>query len=133
MSKRLSKYIASFDYFDKSLIVLSATSGSVSIASFATVIGKPVGIVSAGFSLAFQLSTGLVKKLLKTTRNKKKKHNKIVMLARSKLDSIESKISEALINNEINYEDFMTIIDEEKNCRELKKSIRMMKGQEEKK
>ena len=133
MSKRLSKYIASFDYFDKSLIVLSATSGSVSIASFATVIGKPVGIGSAGFSLAFQLSTGLVKKLLKATRNKKKKHNKIVMLARSKLDSIESKISEALINNEINYEDFMTIIDEEKNCRELKKSIRMMKGQEEKK
>ena len=133
MSKRLSKYIASFDYFDKSLIVLSATSGSVSIASFATVIGKPVGIESVGFSLAFQLSTGLVKKLLKTTRNKKKNHNKIVMLARSKLDSIESKISEALINNEINYEDFMTIIDEEKNCRELKKSIRMMKGQEEKK
>ena len=133
MSKRLSKYIASFDYFDKSLIVLSATSGSVSIASFATVIGKPVGIESVGFSLAFQLSIGLVKKLLKTTRNKKKKHNKIVMLARSKLDSIESKISEALINNEINYEDFMTIIDEEKNCRELKKSIRMMKGQEEKK
>ena len=132
MSKRLSKYIASFDYFDKSLIVLSATSGSVSIASFATVIGKPVGIESVGFSLAFQLSTGLVKKLLKTTRNKKKNHNKIVMLARSKLDSIESKISEALINNEINYEDFMTIIDEEKNCRELKKSIRMMKGQEEK-
>ena len=61
MSKRLSKYIASFDYFDKSLIVLSVTTGSVSIASFATVIGVPVGIVSTSFSLAFSISTGLIK------------------------------------------------------------------------
>ena len=62
MSKRLSKYIASFDYFDKSLIVLSVTTGSISIASFATVIGAPVGMVSASFSLAFSISTGIVKK-----------------------------------------------------------------------
>ena len=91
MSKRLNKYIASFDYFNKSLIVLSAASGSIPIASFATVIGKPVGIASASLSLAFSLSTGLVTKLLKTTRKKKKNHNKIVMLARSKLNSIKSK------------------------------------------
>ena len=71
ISKKLSKYIASFDYFDKSLILLSATSGSISIASFATLIGAPVGIASASFSLAFSLSTRLVKKLLKKTRNKK--------------------------------------------------------------
>ena len=58
MSKRLSKYIASFDYFE-SLIVLSAKSGSISIASFATVIGTPIGIASAIFSLTFSLSTGL--------------------------------------------------------------------------
>ena len=99
MSKKRSKYISVFDYFDKSLIVLSVTSGSVSIASFALVIGAPIGITSASLSIAFSLCTGLVKKLLKATRNKKKKHNKIVMLARSKLNSIESKISEALINN----------------------------------
>ena len=73
MSKRLSKYIASFDYFDKSLIVLSITTGSVSIASFATVIGAPVGIVSANFTLSFSISTGIIKKLLKTTRNRKGK------------------------------------------------------------
>ena len=115
MSKRLCKFIASFDYFDKSLIVLSITTGSISIASFATVIGAPVGIVSASFSLAFSISTGIVRKLLKTTRNKKKKHKKIVTLARSILNSIESKISEALINNEISHEDFMTIINEEIN------------------
>ena len=119
-SIKLSKYISFFDYFDKSLIVLSVTSGGVSIASFATAIGAPIGIRSASFSLAFSLCTGLVKTLSKATRNKKKKHNEIVTLARSKLNSIEGKISEALINNQRNH-------------RELKESIRMMKGQEDKK
>ena len=56
-----------------------------------------------------------MKKLLKTTRNEKEKHNKTVMLARSKLNSIESKISEALINSKISHEDFMTVINEKKN------------------
>ena len=91
MSKRLSKYIASVDNFEKSLIVLSVTTGSTSIASFATVVGAPVRIVSAGFGLAFSIFTGIVKKLLKTTINKKKKHNKVVILARSKLNSIKVK------------------------------------------
>ena len=112
-----------------SLIVLSITSGSIYIASIATVIGAPVGIVSASVSLAFSISTGIIKELLKTTRKKKKKHNKIVMLARSKLNSIESKISESLINNEISHEDLMMIINEEKKYRELKESIQMMNSQ----
>ena len=62
----LGKYIASFDYFDKSLIVLSVTIGSISIASFATVTGAPVRIVSASFCLTFSILTEIVKKLLKT-------------------------------------------------------------------
>ena len=111
MIKRLSKYIASFNYFDKSLIVLSVTTGSIFIASFATVIGAPVGITSASFSFAFSISTGIVKTFLKTTQNKKKKHNKIVTLARSNLNSIESKTSE------------------EKNYWELKESVRIMNSQ----
>ena len=73
MSKKLSKYTSFFDYFDKSLMVLSVTSGSVSIALFATVILIPIGITSASLSLAFSLCTGLAKKLLKATINKKKK------------------------------------------------------------
>ena len=68
MSKRLSKYISSFEYLDKSFIVLSETSGSVSIASFATVIGTPVGIASASLSFTFSLSTGLVKKVIKNNK-----------------------------------------------------------------
>ena len=118
MSKRLSKYISILDYFDKLLIVLSVRTGRISIASFATVFGAPVGITSASFSLVFSISTGTVKKLLKTTRNKKKKQN---MLARTKLNSIESKISESLINNKISHKDFMTIIKEGKILRTKRK------------
>ena len=129
MSERLTKYIASFDYFDKSVIVLSVATSSISIVSFPTVIGEPVGMMSASYSLAFSITTGFVKRFLKTTRNKNKKHSKIVMLARSKLNSIESKISEALKNNEISHEGFMTSMSEEKKYRELKESIRMMNSQ----
>ena len=114
MSKNFSKYIASFDYLDKSLIVLSVATGSISIESFATAIGAPVGIMSASCSLAFLIATGFINRFLKTIRNKKKKHDKVAMLARSKLNSIESKISEALTNNEIIHEDFMTILNEER-------------------
>ena len=72
MSKNLSKYIASFEYFDKSLIVLSVATGSISTASFATVNEAPAGIMSASCSLTFSITTGFVKKFLKTIRNKKK-------------------------------------------------------------
>ena len=78
MSKTLYKYIASFDYFDKSSIVLSATSDGISIASFATVIGAPVRIASASFSFPFSMTTGILRRLLKTTPNKK--INKIKLL-----------------------------------------------------
>ena len=82
-SKKLSKYVAVFDYIDQALIVLSATSGGVSIISFTSIVGAPVGIASASFTLIFSLTTGIVKKLLSITKNKKKKHDKILMLAKS--------------------------------------------------
>ena len=63
MSKKLSKYIAAFDYIDKTLIVLSATSGGISIISFTSVIGVPAGLASASFTLVFSLTTGIIKKL----------------------------------------------------------------------
>ena len=72
MGKRLSKYIASFDDFDKSIIVLSATSSSISIASFATVTGISVGIVSTRFTFAFSLSIGLLKNYYKQLEIKRK-------------------------------------------------------------
>ena len=78
MSNRLSKYIASFNYFDKPLIVLSVTTGSVSIASFATAIGAPAAMASARFSIAFSISIGTVKTLLKKQEKRRKSTIKLL-------------------------------------------------------
>ena len=123
-SKKLRKCVAIFDYIDKILIVLSATTGGVSIISFTSIIGAPVGIASASFTLIFSLTTGIVKKLLSTTRNKKKKHDKMFMLAKSKLNSIETLISQALIDMEISHEEFVTILKEKDKYEKMKENLR---------
>ena len=90
------KYITIFEYIDKILIILNATSGGVSIISFISIVGVPVGIASASFTLIFSIAKGIIKILLKITRDKKKMHDKIFMLTKSKLNSIEILISKAL-------------------------------------
>ena len=87
--------------FDKSLVVLSSTRASIYIASFATIIGSPVGIASTSFSFVFSITTGIVKKYIKNYTKWKEAADKIVMLARNKLKSIENKIFKAFIGNEI--------------------------------
>ena len=72
-SKKLSKYITAFDCVNKILMVLSATTGGVSIISFTTIVCVLVGIASASFTLTFSLSTGIIKKLLNISRKKKEK------------------------------------------------------------
>ena len=122
--KKLSKYVTAFNYIDKILIVLSATSGGVSIISFTSIIGAPVGIASASFTLIFSLTTGIVKKLLNITRKKKKKHDKILMLAKSKFNSIETLISQALNDMKISHEEFITIFKEKDRYEKMKENIR---------
>ena len=116
--KKLNKYITVFEYIDKILIILSATSGGVSIISFLNIAGVPVGIASASFTLVFSIAKGIIKILLKITRNKKKKHDNIFMLAKSKLNSIEILMSKALnamnINNLCHGHEEFTIISNEK-------------------
>ena len=122
-NKKLNKYVTAFDYIDKDLVVLSATTGRVSIISFTTIIGAPVGIASVRFTLIFSITTGIVKKLLNITRHKKKKHVKIVMLAKSKLNSIEI-ISQALIDMEISHEKFTTILNDKDKYEKMKDNLR---------
>ena len=88
-SKKLNKYAAVFDYIDEALIVLSATSGGVSIISFTSIVGAPVGIASASLTLFFSLTTGKVKKLLNITRKKRK--SMIKFLCWLKVNSIALK------------------------------------------
>ena len=118
-SEKLSKYVTVSDYIDKILIALSATSGGVSIISFTSVVGAPVGIASASFTLILSLTTGIIKKLLSITRNKK-----ILMLAKSKLNGIENLVSQALIDVEIGHEEFVTILGEKKKYKKIKENVR---------
>ena len=123
-SKKLSKYVAVFDYIGQALIVLSATSGGVSIISFTSVAGEPDRIASASLTLFFSLTTGIVKKLLNIIKNKKKKHYKILMLSNSKLNSIETLVSQALIDMEISHEGFITILKEKSKYEKMKDNLR---------
>ena len=111
-SKKLSRYVTIFDYIDKVLIVLSATTSGVPIISFTSTIGKSVEIVSASFTLIFSLTTGIIKKLLNMTINKKKKHDQLLMLAESKFNSIETLISQALGDLDISHEECILILKE---------------------
>ena len=120
----MSKYVTTFDYIDKILIILSATTGGVSIFSFTSVIGAPARIASASFTLIFSITTGIVKKLLNITRKKKKKHDKILMLAKNKFNSIETLISQALNVMEISHEEFITIFKEKDRYEKMKENIR---------
>ena len=126
--KKISKYIAAFDYAEKLFITLSASFGTLSIGSLATVVGIPVGIAGASLTVIFTVTTGVVKKILNITRKKKKKHNKIITLARTKLNVIETLISQPLTDFDISHEEFSKIIYEKNNYEQIRDSIRSAKS-----
>ena len=109
--KKLNKYLVSFDYLDKIFIALSASFGTLSIASYASVVGIPAGIASSSLTLIFTIGTGISKSLLKVTKKSKKKH-KIITLAKNKLNTIDTLLSSALNDSEISHEKFTNIITE---------------------
>ena len=126
--KKISKHIVAFDYADKLFITLSASFGTLSIASHATIVGIPVGIAGASLTLIFTVTTGLVKKLLNITIKKKKKRNKITALARSKLNIIETLTSQALTDFDISHEEFSKIIYEKNNYEQIRDNIKSVKS-----
>ena len=126
--KKISKYIVAFDYADKVFITLSASFGTLSIASYATTVGIPAGIAGASLTLIFTITIGVVKTFLNITRKKKKKHNKIIALARNKLNIIENLISQALIDFEITHEEFSKIIYEKNNYEQIIDNIKSVKS-----
>ena len=122
--KKLNKYLVSFDYLDNIFIALSASFGTVSIASHATVIGIPVGIAGSSLTLIFTISTVVNKSLLRVTKKRKKKHNKIIALAKSKLNMIETLLSSALNDSKISHEEFTNIITEKNIYENIKENIK---------
>ena len=111
--KKLNKFLVSFDYLDKILITLSASFGTLCIASQATVIGIPAGVTGASLTLIFTIGTGISKSFLKVTKKRKKKHNKIIALAKS-----------ALSDFEISHKEFSNIITEKNVYENIKENIK---------
>ena len=124
--KKLNKYIVGFDYLDQIFIALSVSFGTLSIASHATVVGIPVGIAGASLTLIFTISTGVNKPLLQVTKKRKKKHNKIITLAKSKLNAIDTLLSSAFNDSKISHEEFTDIITEKNIYENIKENIKNM-------
>ena len=122
--KKLNKYIVSFDYLDKIFITLSPSFGTLSIASYATVLGLPVGIAGSSLTLIFTIGTGINKSLLRVTKKRKKKHNTIIALAKSKFNMIDTLLSSALNDSKISHEEFTNIIIEKNIYENIKENIK---------
>ena len=124
--KKLNKYLVSFDCLDKIFIALSASFGTLSIASYASVVGTPAGIAGSSLTLIFTIGTGISKTLLKVTKKRKKKHNKIIALAKNKLNTIDTLLSSyiIIIIIIISHEEFSNIIAESNIYENIKENIK---------
>ena len=111
--KNLNKYLVSFDYLDKIFITLSVSFGTLSIASYASVVGTPAGIAGSSLTLIFTIGTGISKSLLNVTKKRKNKHSKIIVLAKNKLNMVDTVVLSSALNDfEISHEEFTNIINE---------------------
>ena len=119
--KKLNKYIVSFDYLDKIFIALSASFGTLSKASYASVVGTAAGIAGSSLTLTFTIGTGISTSLLKVTKKRKKKQNKIIALAKNTIDTL---LSSALNDTEISHEEFSNIITKANIYESIKENIK---------
>ena len=122
--KKLNKYLVSFDYLDKIFIALSASFGMLSIASYASVVSTPAGTAGPSLNLIFTIGTSISKSLLKVTKKRKKKHNKIIALVKSKLNTIDTLLSSALNDSELSHKEFSNIITEANIYENIKENIK---------
>ena len=122
--KNLNKYLVSFDYLDKIFLALSKSFSTLSIASYASVVGTPAGIAGSSLTLIFTIGTGISKWLLNVTKKRKKKHNKIIALAKNKLNMIDRLLSSALNDSEISHEEFTNIINEANIYENIKENVK---------
>ena len=124
--KKLNKYLVNFDYLDKIFITLSASFGTLSKASYASVVGTPAGIAGSSLTLVFTIGRGISKSLLKVTKKRKKEHNKIIAFAKNKLNTIDTLLSSVLNDSEISHEEFTNIITETNIYENIKENIKKL-------
>ena len=120
----MNKYIVSFDYLDKIFIALSASFSTLSIASYSTVIGLPVDIAGSSLTLISTIGTGISESLPKLTKKSKKNYNKIIVLAKNKLNMINTLLSSALNDSEISHVEFTNIITKTNIYENIKENIK---------
>ena len=120
LSKKHENVFRVFNYIDQSLIVISTITGCVSISAFASLVGIPIGITSSSIGLKICAITVGIKKYKSIIKKKKKKHDKIAFLAKSKLNSIEVLISKSLIDSVIIHDEFVLINNVLKGCNQMK-------------
>ena len=114
LTSKLSKYLTGFDYADKILTVFLTVFSGTNI--FAHVKGEKqlLGLITSVFSLMLCLSSGVVKKLQQETKTRKKKHNRLLYLAKNKLDCVEMLVSKLVQDGIIDHHEFLAIIKEKK-------------------
>ena len=108
-------------YWTISCLTLSTITGCLSISSFASLIGIPIGITSSATGLKICAITAEIKKYKARVKKEKKKHDKIILLAKSKLNRIEVLISKSLIDSNISHDEFVLVNNVLKNMKKWKK------------
>ena len=124
MSKKHKKVCTTLNNMERFLILGSTIAGCISISAFASLVGIPVGITSSTIGIKICAITAAIKKYKSIIKKKKRKHDKIVLLAKSKLNSIEVLISKALIDSVISYDEFVLINNVLKELNKMKEEIK---------
>ena len=124
MSKKHKKVCTTLNYIEHFLILASTITGCISISAFASLLGIPIGITSSAIGLKICAITAGIKKYKSIIKKKKKKHDKIVLLAKSKLNSIEVLISKALIDSNISHDEYVLINNVPKECYDMKEEMK---------
>ena len=128
MSKKYKKVCTTLTYIEHFLILASAITGCISISAFAPLIGILIGITNSAIGLKICAITAGIKKYKSIIKKNKNKHDKIVSLAKSKLNSIEVLISRALIDSFISHDEFILINNVLKEYNEMKEEIKNLKA-----
>ena len=124
MSQKHKKVCTTLNYIEHFLILASAIAGCISISAFVSLLGIPIGITSSVVGLKICAVTAGIQMYMSIVKKKKKKHDKMVLLAKTKLNSIEVLISKALIHSNISHDDFVLINNVLKEFDKMKKEIK---------
>ena len=126
MSKKNKKFCGVLNYIDHPLIVISTIIWCVSISAFASLVGIPIGIASSTIGLKTCLTTAGIKMYKSIIKKKRKKHDKIVLLAKSKLNSIAALISNASINSNTSHDEFVLVNNVLKEFSDIKEKLKIL-------